>query len=71
MNPPGSVLVDTNVVVAYFRGENTLAPRFAEAATFYLLEASAERLSLKESVISFGLPSFCCPTRALPSTTDN
>jgi hypothetical protein len=71
MNPHGSVLVDTNVVVAYFRGEKALAPRFAEAATFYPLEASAERLSLKASAISFGLPSFCCPTRALPRTTDN
>jgi tRNA(fMet)-specific endonuclease VapC len=36
MNATGSVLVDTNVVVAYFRGEKALAPRFAEAATLYL-----------------------------------
>jgi tRNA(fMet)-specific endonuclease VapC len=36
MNATGSVLVDTNVVVAYFRGEKALAPRFARAATLYL-----------------------------------
>ncbi len=36
MNATGSVLVDTNVVVAYFRGEKALAPRFLEAATLYL-----------------------------------
>jgi tRNA(fMet)-specific endonuclease VapC len=31
MNAPGSVLVDTNVVVAYFRGDQALHPRFARA----------------------------------------
>jgi tRNA(fMet)-specific endonuclease VapC len=36
MNATGSVLVDTNVVVAYFRGEKALAPRFLQAATLYL-----------------------------------
>jgi len=28
MNTPGSVLLDTNVVVAYFRGDQALQPRF-------------------------------------------
>ncbi len=32
MSAPGSVLVDTNVVVAYFRGDQALRPHFAGAA---------------------------------------
>jgi tRNA(fMet)-specific endonuclease VapC len=32
MNTPGSVLVDTSVVVAYFRGDQVLQPHFAGAA---------------------------------------
>jgi tRNA(fMet)-specific endonuclease VapC len=36
MNMAGSVLVDTNVVVAYFRGEKALHPRFAGITPVYL-----------------------------------
>ncbi len=36
MNMAGSVLVDTNVVVAYFRGDKVLHPHFAGAAPVYL-----------------------------------
>jgi tRNA(fMet)-specific endonuclease VapC len=36
MNAPGSVLVDTNVVVAYFRGDQALQPHFAAAAPLSL-----------------------------------
>ena len=36
MNMAGSVLVDTNVVVAYFRGDQVLHPRFAGVAPVYL-----------------------------------
>lgn len=36
MNAPGSVLVDTNVVVAYFRGDQALRPHFAQAAPLVL-----------------------------------
>lgn len=36
MNAPGSVLVDTNVVVAYFRGDQALLPLFAEATPLML-----------------------------------
>ena len=32
MNTAGSVLVDTTVVVAYFRGDKDLRPRFADGA---------------------------------------
>lgn len=35
MNTAGSVLVDTNVVVAYFRGDQALPPRFAEVTAVY------------------------------------
>ncbi len=31
MNAPGSVLVDTNIVVAHFRGDQRLHPHFAAA----------------------------------------
>ena len=36
MNAPGSVLLDTNVVVAYFRGEQALHSRFAGAVPLHL-----------------------------------
>ena len=36
MNMAGSVLVDTNVVVAYFRGDQALQPRFAGLTPVYL-----------------------------------
>jgi tRNA(fMet)-specific endonuclease VapC len=36
MNMAGSVLVDTNVVVAYFRGEKVLRPHFAGLTPVYL-----------------------------------
>ena len=36
MNMVGSVLVDTNVVVAYFRGDQALQPRFAGLTPVYL-----------------------------------
>jgi len=36
MNTAGSVLLDTNVVVAHFRGDDTLPPRFAGVDTLYL-----------------------------------
>jgi len=36
MNVPGSVLVDTNVVVAYFRGDQALYPRFVGATQLHL-----------------------------------
>lgn len=36
MGTAGSVLVDTNVVVAYFRGDQGLPPRIAEVTSVYL-----------------------------------
>lgn len=36
MNAPGSVLVDTNVVVAYFRGEQNLHSLFSDAVLLSL-----------------------------------
>jgi tRNA(fMet)-specific endonuclease VapC len=36
MNMVGSVLVDTNVVVAYFRGDKALQPHFAGLTPMYL-----------------------------------
>ena len=36
MNTAGSVLLDTNVVVAYFRGEQALLARFAGAVPLHL-----------------------------------
>jgi tRNA(fMet)-specific endonuclease VapC len=36
MNMAGSVLVDTNVVVAYFRGDRIMHPRFAGVSPIYL-----------------------------------
>jgi tRNA(fMet)-specific endonuclease VapC len=36
MNVAGSVLVDTNVVVAFFRGDKVLHPRFAGLTPIYL-----------------------------------
>ena len=36
MSTAGSVLVDTNVVVAYFRGDPALRPRFGGRAAVYL-----------------------------------
>jgi tRNA(fMet)-specific endonuclease VapC len=36
MNMAGSVLVDTNVVVAYFRGDKVLQPHFAGLTPVYL-----------------------------------
>ena len=36
MNVAGSVLVDTNVVVAYFRGDRIMHPRFAGVSPVYL-----------------------------------
>ena len=36
MNMAGSVLVDTNVVVAYFRGDRIMHPRIAGVSPIYL-----------------------------------
>lgn len=36
MNAPGSVLLDTNIVVAYFRGDQVLHPHFAGAVSLQL-----------------------------------
>ena len=36
MNMAGSVLVDTNVVIAYFRGDKVLQPHFAGLTPVYL-----------------------------------
>lgn len=36
MNTAGSVLLDTNVVVAHFRGDPDLTPRLDEATALYL-----------------------------------
>ncbi len=36
MSMAGSVLLDTNVVVAYFRGDKVLQPHFAELTPLYL-----------------------------------
>jgi len=36
MNTAGSVLVDTNVVIAYFRGDKVVHPHFAGVTTVYL-----------------------------------
>ena len=36
MNAAGSVLLDTNVVVAYFRGDTALQPHFDELTPMYL-----------------------------------
>ncbi len=36
MNTVGSVLVDTNIVVAYFRGDEALPSRFAEFKPMYM-----------------------------------
>ena len=36
MNTAGSVLLDTTVVVAYYRGDQVLPPRFAESKIMYV-----------------------------------
>ena len=36
MNTAGSVLLDTTVVVAYYRGDQTLPPRFVESRIMYV-----------------------------------
>ena len=36
MNTPGSVPVDTNVVIAYFRGDKVVHPHFAGVTPVYL-----------------------------------
>lgn len=36
MNTAGSVLVDTNVVIAYFRGDQAMRPHFAGVTAVYL-----------------------------------
>jgi predicted nucleic acid-binding protein len=36
MNAAGSVLLDTNVVVAHFRGDSDLTARLAAASALYL-----------------------------------
>ena len=36
MSTAGSVLLDTTVVVAYYRGDQALAPRFAESRIMYV-----------------------------------
>jgi tRNA(fMet)-specific endonuclease VapC len=36
MSTAGSVLLDTTVVIAYFRGDATLRPRFVQAAPLHL-----------------------------------
>lgn len=60
MNAPGSVLVDTNVVVAYFRGEHVLRTRFAGAAPLHLpwvvlgeLYYGAERAKRRQAQLAY------------------
>lgn len=36
MSTAGSVLLDTTVVVAYYRGDQALTPRFAESRIMYV-----------------------------------
>jgi predicted nucleic acid-binding protein len=36
MNTAGSVLLDTSVVVAHFRGDESLSARFAEVAGIHM-----------------------------------
>jgi tRNA(fMet)-specific endonuclease VapC len=60
MNAPGSVLVDTNIVVAYFRGDQTLHPHFAGAVPLHLpwvvlgeLYYGAQRAQRRQEQLAF------------------
>ncbi|MBI3679578.1 MAG: type II toxin-antitoxin system VapC family toxin [Acidobacteria bacterium] len=60
MNTAGSVLVDTTVVVAYFRGDKALPPRFAEVTPVYLpwvvvgeLHFGAQRAQRRQEQLAF------------------
>ncbi len=60
MNTPGSVLVDTNVVVAYFRGDRKLHPNFTGATTVNLpwvvlgeLYYGAQRAQRKQEQLAY------------------
>jgi len=60
MNAPGSVLLDTNVVVAYFRGDQGLQPHFAGAVPLQLpwvvlgeLYYGAERAQRRQEQLAY------------------
>jgi len=60
MNTAGSVLLDTSVVVAYFRGEGALRSRFVQAAALHLpwvvlgeLHYGARRTHRRQEQLSF------------------
>ena len=60
MNAPGSVLVDTNVVVAYFRGDQALHSRFVGASPLHLpwvvlgeLHYGAQRAQRRQEQLAF------------------
>jgi tRNA(fMet)-specific endonuclease VapC len=60
MNMAGSVLVDTNVVVAYFRGDKVLHPHFAGLTPVYLpwvvlgeLHSGAERAQRRQEQLAY------------------
>jgi tRNA(fMet)-specific endonuclease VapC len=60
MNAPGSVLVDTNVVVAYFRGDQSLHLHFAGAVPLHLpcvvlgeLYYGAQRAQRRQEQLAF------------------
>lgn len=60
MNTAGSVLVDTNVVVAYFRGDQALSPRFAREKPLYVpwvvlgeLYFGAQRAQRRQEQLAF------------------
>jgi len=60
MNTAGSALVDTNVVVAYLRGDRVLPPRFAEVTAVYLpwvvlgeLHFGAQRAQRREEQLAY------------------
>ena len=60
MSTAGSVLLDTTVVVAYFRGDRTLTPRFTGATSIYLpwvvlgeLHFGAQRAHRRQEQIAY------------------
>ena len=60
MNMAGSVLVDTNVVVAYFRGDKAIYPHFARVTPVYLpwvvlgeLHFGAQRAQRRHEQLAF------------------
>jgi tRNA(fMet)-specific endonuclease VapC len=60
MNTAGSVLVDTTVVVAYFRGDKALPPLFAELTPVYLpwvvlgeLHYGAQRVQRRQEQLAY------------------